>query len=225
MKTSVLDYLVAIPWITLNVAIAWWGASLLTPTTRAMMGPYHVLGDVLLWSLLYMGITGIGLRILLWVHPFRPGTYSMDSREFFVWKLYTSVNEMGSTAFLPFLPIFLRPPFFMFFGSRIGKNVAIGGRFIEPYLITAKDNAFFGGECLITAHSIMPGTLSLKPIVIEENAFIGGRAVVQPGVTVGANSVVAGSALVLEDTQIPPNEIWGGIPAKKIGEVQTRGAD
>ena len=50
--------------------------------------------------------------------------------------------------------------------------------------------------------------------VIEDDVWIGHRATVIAGVTIGKGSVVAACSLVTKD--IPPCEIWGGVPAKKI---------
>lgn len=53
-----------------------------------------------------------------------------------------------------------------------------------------------------------------KPIVIKKNAWIGGRSMILPGVTIGENAVVAGGAVVTKD--VPANTIKGGNPAKVI---------
>jgi serine acetyltransferase len=220
MKTSPLDYLVAIPCILLNLAAAVICTWFLAPLTRQLTGSYHVVVDLFLGLLFFLLATGVSVRLLLMIHPLSPGQYSMESREFFVWKLYTSIHEMGGMAFLPFVPIFLRPAFFAFFGAKMGKNVAIGGRLIEPYLVSVGDNAFFGGDSMITAHAVTPGKLTLRPVVIGEHAFIGGRATIEPGCKVGHHAIVASSALLREGTEVAPYEIWGGVPAKKIGEVE-----
>jgi acetyltransferase-like isoleucine patch superfamily enzyme len=53
------------------------------------------------------------------------------------------------------------------------------------------------------------------PIIVESNCFIGNGCYVGPGVTVGDGAVVAHHSVVLCD--IPPLEIWGGVPARKMG--------
>jgi acetyltransferase-like isoleucine patch superfamily enzyme len=52
--------------------------------------------------------------------------------------------------------------------------------------------------------------------VIGKNAIVFSNAVVLPGVTVGEGAIVAAGAVATKD--IPPFEIWGGVPARKIGE-------
>ena len=51
---------------------------------------------------------------------------------------------------------------------------------------------------------------------IHRNALVGMNATVLDNAEVGENSVVAAGAVVLQGTIIPPNEIWGGIPARRI---------
>ena len=55
------------------------------------------------------------------------------------------------------------------------------------------------------------------PIILEENVWIGVRAIVLPGVTIGAGSVVAAGSVVTRD--VPPRTLVGGLPAKVIREL------
>jgi acetyltransferase-like isoleucine patch superfamily enzyme len=52
--------------------------------------------------------------------------------------------------------------------------------------------------------------------IIGKNAIVFSNAVVMPGVTVGEGAVVAAGAVATKD--IPPFEIWAGVPARKIGQ-------
>ena len=55
-----------------------------------------------------------------------------------------------------------------------------------------------------------------KAVIIEDYVWVGTRAMILPGVTLGHGAVVAAGAVVTKS--IPAFEIWGGIPARKIGE-------
>jgi acetyltransferase-like isoleucine patch superfamily enzyme len=58
--------------------------------------------------------------------------------------------------------------------------------------------------------------LILAPVIVEAGAVVGARSVLMPGVVVGANSTVKAMSHVTMNTVIPPNEVWGGIPARKM---------
>jgi maltose O-acetyltransferase len=53
-------------------------------------------------------------------------------------------------------------------------------------------------------------------VTICDHAWIGARAILLPGVTVGEGAVVAAGAVVTRD--VGPYEVVGGVPARKIGE-------
>jgi acetyltransferase-like isoleucine patch superfamily enzyme len=53
-----------------------------------------------------------------------------------------------------------------------------------------------------------------KPIVICDDVWIGMRAIILKGVTIGEGSVVAAGAVVTHD--VPPHSMVGGVPARLI---------
>ncbi|MGN2247015.1 acyltransferase [Frateuria sp. GZRR35] len=52
-------------------------------------------------------------------------------------------------------------------------------------------------------------------VTIHDHVWIGARAIILPGVTIGEGAVVAAGAVVNRD--VAPYEVVGGVPAKKIG--------
>lgn len=53
-----------------------------------------------------------------------------------------------------------------------------------------------------------------KPIILEENVWLGARVIVLRGVTIGAHSVVGAGSVVTKD--IPCRSVAAGVPAKVI---------
>lgn len=54
------------------------------------------------------------------------------------------------------------------------------------------------------------------PVEVGDNAWLSARVVVLPGVEIGERSVVAAGAVVTKN--LPAGGVFGGVPAKKIGE-------
>ncbi len=57
-----------------------------------------------------------------------------------------------------------------------------------------------------------------KPVTVGDNVWIGGQAVLNPGVTVGDNSVIASGAVVTED--VPDEVVVQGNPATVVKELE-----
>jgi acetyltransferase-like isoleucine patch superfamily enzyme len=60
-------------------------------------------------------------------------------------------------------------------------------------------------------------TVKRAPIVIEDDAFIGARAIILKGVTIGKGAIVGAGAIVTKDVQ--PGDIVAGNPARVIGST------
>jgi maltose O-acetyltransferase len=56
-----------------------------------------------------------------------------------------------------------------------------------------------------------------KPVQIGNNVWIGGGAIICPGVTIGDNTTIAAGSVVVKD--IPSGVIAGGNPCRIIKEL------
>jgi acetyltransferase-like isoleucine patch superfamily enzyme len=59
----------------------------------------------------------------------------------------------------------------------------------------------------------------IKPIEIGDDVWIGANAFITAGVKIGNHAVIGAGAVVTHD--VPEWEVWGGVPAKKIGDRRT----
>jgi acetyltransferase-like isoleucine patch superfamily enzyme len=169
--------------------------------------------------LLYGYITAFYLKTLDKFFPIKEGNFEMNHSQFTLWKHHAVIGELGKNALKLFFPVFLRPIFYNILGAKIGKDVAIGGVITDPMLTNIGDYAVIGQDSVITSHTIFNNKIILNPVIIGKGTTIGINAVIMPGVVVGANSTVTPGAVVLMNTKIPSNELWGGIPAKKIKDI------
>ncbi len=98
--------------------------------------------------------------------------------------------------------------------------------FLDTCPITIGDNVMFApGVQLYTAtHPLDPdernsGLEFGKPITIGNNVWIGGSAIVIPGVTLGDNVVVGAGSVVTKS--FPANSVIAGNPAKLIKTIES----
>jgi maltose O-acetyltransferase len=70
----------------------------------------------------------------------------------------------------------------------------------------------------LQAQARIQGWEVAKPVVIEDNVWIGGAAVLLPGVTIGRNAVVGAGAVVTRS--VPTNTVVVGNPARVIREIE-----
>ena len=71
---------------------------------------------------------------------------------------------------------------------------------------------------LLQAEVRIQGWEVAKPIVIEDNVWLGGGAILLPGVRIGRNAVVGAGAVV--SRSVPANTIVAGNPARVIREIE-----
>jgi acetyltransferase-like isoleucine patch superfamily enzyme len=98
-------------------------------------------------------------------------------------------------------------------GIRIGERVLVGAG------ACIWDTDFHPLDPAIRREHQTRGARS-APVVIEDEVFIGARAILLKGVTIGRGAVIGAAALVAKD--IAPGVIVAGNPARVIGSVIER---
>lgn len=72
---------------------------------------------------------------------------------------------------------------------------------------------------LTVNHDLKDKTIvKCSPVYVKKNAWIGARAIILPGVTIGENSVVGAGSVVTKD--VLANTVVVGNPAKVIKEIE-----
>lgn len=108
-------------------------------------------------------------------------------------------------------------------GTIIGRGVFIDGRdqvAIGSHTSIASEVMIYSSEHDLTASDFHAISDVVK---IGDYVFIGPRAIILPGVTIGDRAVVAAAAVVTKD--VPAGVIVGGVPAKVIGERKLKNAN
>lgn len=135
----------------------------------------------------------------------------------------------------------IRRFFYRLGGIKIGKGSTLhmGVRFYNPWNIRIGEDSIVGegtvldgrdklkigdhvdiaSEVMIynSEHDVRSSDFHVvcAPVVIEDYAFIGPRAIILPGITVKKGAVVGAGAVVTKD--VGEGVIVGGVPAKQIG--------
>jgi maltose O-acetyltransferase len=113
-----------------------------------------------------------------------------------------------------------------------GTNISIGDKTfvnfdcvfldVAPITIGAHCQLATRVQLLTPSHPIDPGPRragweSAAPITLGDNVWLGGGAIVCPGVTIGADTVVGAGAVVTRD--LPPGVVAVGSPARILREI------
>ena len=114
-----------------------------------------------------------------------------------------------------------------------GRNIHVGDNFLSNYNLTILDIApvHIGDNVMIgpnvdiytvnhplTASGRRANLAQGHQVTIGHDVWIGGRAVITPGVTIGNNVVIAAGAVVTHD--MPDNTLVAGVPAKVIRQLE-----
>lgn len=123
---------------------------------------------------------------------------------------------------------FINPPFYCDYGY----NIEVGKNFFANYNCTIIDVAkvTIGDNCLLApnvaiytaGHPIHPDSRNSLyeygiPVRIGDNCWIGGNAVICPGVTIGSNTVIGAGSVVTKD--IPAWSVAAGNPCRVIRQI------
>ena len=124
---------------------------------------------------------------------------------------------------------FIEPPFYCSYGQNIFLGdfvfLNVSCTILDCNTVRIGNHVMIGPAVQIytAAHALQAearnqGWEVARPIAIEDNVWIGGGAILLPGVRVGLNAVVGAGAIVTRD--VPANAVVVGNPARVIREIK-----
>ena len=126
----------------------------------------------------------------------------------------------------------IRPPFYVDYGAHIRIGARCFANFglvaLDVAAITIGDDVQMGPnvQLLTPTHPVEAGPRrdkweAAQPITIGDNVWLGGGAIVLPGVTIGENTVVGAGSVVTRD--LPANVVAVGNPARVVRSLDADG--
>lgn len=96
----------------------------------------------------------------------------------------------------------------------VGKEITVGDDVLIAREVNLYDSTGHPADPTSRRRRDPPRPDQVRPIIVEDNVWIGARASIGPGVTVGKGSIVGPGSVVVQD--VPPNSVVMGNPARKV---------
>ena len=101
-----------------------------------------------------------------------------------------------------------------FIGASDNGNIIIGDNVMIAYNVSLRASDHVFGE---TNKPIKEQGHDGGSIIVEDNVWIAANCIITSNVRIGKNSVIAAGAVVTTDVE--PNTVYGGIPARKLKDI------
>ncbi|MFL2947130.1 MAG: acyltransferase [Candidatus Poseidoniales archaeon] len=133
------------------------------------------------------------------------------------WAFMSLFHRLALPALKWMVPSFIGDIYFRMMGVKIGKGAQINsGSINDAYMVEIGEKTVIGGDAVINGHLFENNGIHLAKVKIGSRCLIGTHAQVNPGCIIGDGAVIASKAVLPKHTEVPPGEVWGGIPAKCI---------
>lgn len=97
-------------------------------------------------------------------------------------------------------------------------------------VVVAEERVEIGRECHISwdvvimdsdLHPVRGAEMNNRPVIIEDNVWVGCRCIILKGVTIGKGAIIAAGSVVTKS--IPPGAVAGGVPARVLTMLRNAG--
>ena len=136
------------------------------------------------------------------------------------WGFMSLFHRLALPSLQWMVPSFVGNIYYSMMGMKIRNGAQINSPNInDAYMIEVGSKTVIGGGAAINGHLFEKDGIHLAKVIIGSNCVIGSGSFIAPGCIIGDRAVIASRAVLPKFTIIPPGEIWGGIPARRIREA------
>ncbi len=175
----------------------------------------------LMWDLLLVGVlVSVLARFLLPLlgsrvlgRFVRPGHHPLWGRQYFLlWCVdgLTRLSPLGLLTGTPMAAGYLR-----LLGAEVGAGAHVGTAAVGlPSLVSIGSRASIGYGSSVQTAQVEEGWVSIAPVRVGDDAFVGANALLQPGSRVEDGARLAEQSLAARNQVIPAGEHWLGSPSR-----------
>lgn len=190
-------------------------------TENIILVSLGILVSFYLYPLMILLLGAIFTRLL----P-KPKLGRLKSQEDYLkYQILAALNKFVKRTPARWIIIFPFPAylFYKIAGAKIDVSVLQSSPDSIPdvYLVSIGKNTLLGWNCNIFGHYAPDSaTTFLGKVDIGNDVLIGENVTVWSNVKIGNGVIIQNKSVVQYGTIIPPNEIWGGVPARKIKSIE-----
>ena len=133
------------------------------------------------------------------------------------WAFLALLHRLALPSLKWMVPSFVANIYYQMMGCKVAKGAQINSPSVNDcFMVEIGAKTVIGGSAVINGHLFERDGIHLSKVRIGAKVVIGTMAQINPGCIVGDGAVIASKAVLPKFTEVPPGEVWGGIPAKCI---------
>lgn len=148
----------------------------------------------------------------------RPGRYPLWGWFYFRWWLAGQIEDIVPREYFAGTP--LMSWYCRLMGAKVGRNVRFHTDAIGAYdTLSVGDDTTVGSESTLLGYHVEADTLTIGPVAIGRNCYVGTRSVLAPGTRLEDGAALEDLSLLPAGGRVPRGQRWLGSPARPLSGV------
>lgn len=205
------------------VVFSWFVLAAIAPAgapAQVALFSLAVVPSYVLFSLLFMLVSGLAIRAMRW-HT--PAGLETPLAEFdwplLYWARYmTAIHLVRLTAGALFRGSPVWTMYLRLAGARLGRRVYVNSLALTDYnLLEFGDDVVIGDGVHLSGHTVEHGVLKTARVRLGRNVTVGVGSIIDIGVDIGDGCQVGALTLVPKHSRLEAGVVYAGIPAERLG--------